>query len=73
MILRVPVNKVVGAQDALKEKVITDFKKYYKQLTYGYYTDKYKDILNEICLIESFCDLDKKHIIYEYYINNDLY
>ena len=50
-----------------------EFNKYIKKLSYGYYTDTYKDILNEICLIESYDNIDNNKLIYEYYINNGLY
>lgn len=73
MILRVPVKKVADVLDDLKYKVIADFNKYIKKLSYGYYTDTYKDILNEICLIESYDNIDNNKLIYEYYINNGLY
>nr|DAU11587.1 MAG TPA: hypothetical protein [Bacteriophage sp.] len=73
MILRVPVKKVADVLDDLKYKVIADFNKYIKKLSYGYYTDTYKDILNEICLIESYDSIDNNKLIYEYYINNGLY
>ena len=73
MILQVPVNRVADVLDDLKYKVITDFNKYIKKLSYGYYTDTYKDILNEICLIESYDNIDNNKLIYEYYINNGLY
>lgn len=73
MILRVPVKRVADVLDDLKYKVIADFNKYIKKLSYGYYTDTYKDILNEICLIESYDNIDNNKLIYEYYINNGLY
>lgn len=73
MILRDPVKKVADVLDDLKYKVIADFNKYIKKLSYGYYTDTYKDILNEICLIESYDSIDNNKLIYEYYINNGLY
>ena len=73
MILRVPVKRVADVLDDLKYKVIADFNKYIKELSYGYYTDTYKDILNEICLIESYDNIDNNKLIYEYYINNGLY
>ena len=73
MILRVPVKRVADVLDDLKYKVIADFNKYIKKLSYGYYTDTYKDILNEICLIESYDSIDNNKLIYEYYINNGLY
>ena len=73
MMLRVPVKRVADVLDDLKYKVIADFNKYIKKLSYGYYTDTYKDILNEICLIESYDNIDNNKLIYEYYINNDLY
>ena len=73
MILRVPVKRVADVLDDLKYKVIADFNKYIKKLSYGYYTDTYKDILNEICLIESYNNIDNNKLIYEYYINNGLY
>lgn len=73
MILRIPVNRVADVLDDLKYKVIADFNKYIKKLSYGYYTDTYKDILNEICLIESYDNIDNNKLIYEYYINNGLY
>lgn len=73
MILRAPVKKVADVLDDLKYKVIADFNKYIKKLSYGYYTDTYKDILNEICLIESYDSIDNNKLIYEYYINNGLY
>lgn len=73
MILRVPVKMVADVLDDLKYKVIADFNKYIKKLSYGYYTDTYKDILNEICLIESYDNIDNNKLIYEYYINNGLY
>ena len=73
MILRIPVNRVADVLDNLKYKVIADFNKYIKKLSYGYYTDTYKDILNEICLIESYDNIDNNKLIYEYYINNGLY
>lgn len=73
MILRIPVKKVADVLDDLKYKVIADFNKYIKKLSYGYYTDTYKDILNEICLIESYDSIDNNKLIYEYYINNGLY
>lgn len=73
MMLRVPVKKVADVLDDLKYKVIADFNKYIKKLSYGYYTDTYKDILNEICLIESYDSIDNNKLIYEYYINNGLY
>ena len=73
MILRVPVKRVANVLDDLKYKVIADFNKYIKKLSYGYYTDTYKDILNEICLIESYDNIDNNKLIYEYYINNGLY
>ena len=73
MILRIPVNRVADVLDDLKYKVIADFNKYIKKLSYGYYTDAYKDILNEICLIESYDNIDNNKLIYEYYINNGLY
>lgn len=73
MILRVPVKRVADVLDDLKYKVIADFNKYIKKLSYGYYTDIYKDILNEICLIESYDNIDNNKLIYEYYINNGLY
>lgn len=73
MILRFPVNRVADVLDDLKYKVIADFNKYIKKLSYGYYTDTYKDILNEICLIESYDNIDNNKLIYEYYINNGLY
>ena len=72
MILRVPVKRVADVLDDLKYKVIADFNKYIKKLSYGYYTDTYKDILNEICLIESYDNIDNNKLIYEYYINNGL-
>ena len=73
MILRVPVKRVADVLDDLKYKVIADFNKYIKKLSYGYYTDTYKNILNEICLIESYDNIDNNKLIYEYYINNGLY
>lgn len=73
MILRVPVKRVADVLDDLKYKVIADFNKYIKKLSYGYYIDTYKDILNEICLIESYDNIDNNKLIYEYYINNGLY
>ena len=73
MILRIPVNRVADVLDDLKYKIIADFNKYIKKLSYGYYTDTYKDILNEICLIESYDNIDNNKLIYEYYINNGLY
>ena len=73
MILRVPVKRVADVLDDLKYKVIADFNKYIKKLSYGYYTDTYKDILNEICLIESYDNIDNNKLIYEYYVNNGLY
>lgn len=73
MILRVPVKRVADVLDDLKYKIIADFNKYIKKLSYGYYTDTYKDILNEICLIESYDNIDNNKLIYEYYINNGLY
>lgn len=73
MMLRVPVKRVADVLDDLKYKVIADFNKYIKKLSYGYYTDTYKDILNEICLIESYDNIDNNKLIYEYYINNGLY
>lgn len=73
MILRISVNRVADVLDDLKYKVIADFNKYIKKLSYGYYTDTYKDILNEICLIESYDNIDNNKLIYEYYINNGLY
>lgn len=73
MILRVPVKRVADVLDDLKYKVIADFNKYIKKLSYGYYTNTYKDILNEICLIESYDNIDNNKLIYEYYINNGLY
>ena len=73
MILRIPVKRVADVLDDLKYKVIADFNKYIKKLSYGYYTDTYKDILNEICLIESYDNIDNNKLIYEYYINNGLY
>ena len=73
MILRVPVKRVADVLDDLKYKVIADFNKYIKKLSYGYYTDTYKDILNEICLIESYDNIDNNKLIYEYCINNGLY
>ena len=73
MILQVPVNRVVDVLDDLKYKVIRDFNKYIKQLSYGYYNNSYKQILNEICLIESYDNIDNNKLIYEYYINNGLY
>lgn len=73
MILRVPVKRVADVLDNLKYKVIADFNKYIKKLSYGYYTNTYKDILNEICLIESYDNIDNNKLIYEYYINNGLY
>lgn len=73
MILRVPVKRVADVLDDLKYKVIADFNKYIKKLSYGYYPDTYKDILNEICLIESYDNIDNNKLIYEYYINNGLY
>lgn len=73
MILRVPVKRVADVLDDLKYKVIANFNKYIKKLSYGYYTDTYKDILNEICLIESYDNIDNNKLIYEYYINNGLY
>ena len=73
MILRVQVKRVADVLDDLKYKVIADFNKYIKKLSYGYYTDTYKDILNEICLIESYDNIDNNKLIYEYYINNGLY
>ena len=73
MILRVPVKRVADVLDDLKYKVIADSNKYIKKLSYGYYTDTYKDILNEICLIESYDNIDNNKLIYEYYINNGLY
>ena len=73
MILRFPVKRVADVLDDLKYKVIADFNKYIKKLSYGYYTDTYKDILNEICLIESYNNIDNNKLIYEYYINNGLY
>lgn len=69
MILRVPIKRVADVLDDLKYKVIADFNKYIKKLSYGYYTDTYKDILNEICLIESYDNIDNNKLIYEYYIN----
>lgn len=72
MILQVPVNRVADVLDNLKLKTISDFNKYIKKLSYGYYTNDYKNILNEICLIESYDSIDNK-LIYEYYINNGLY
>lgn len=73
MILRVPVKRVADVLDDLKYKVIADFNKYIKKLSYGYYPNTYKDILNEICLIESYDNIDNNKLIYEYYINNGLY
>lgn len=73
MILQVPVNRVADVLDNLKYKVIRDFNKYIKQLSYGYYNNSYKQILNEICLIESYDNIDNNKLIYEYYINNGLY
>lgn len=73
MILQVPVNRVADALDSLKYKTIRDFNKYIKQLSYGYYNNSYKQILNEICLIESYNNIDNNKLIYEYYINNGLY
>ena len=73
MVLRVPVKRIADVLDDLKYKVIADFNKYIKKLSYGYYTDTYKDILNEICLIESYDNIDNNKLIYEYYINNGLY
>ena len=73
MILRVPLKRVADVLDDLKYKVIADFNKYIKKLSYGYYTNTYKDILNEICLIESYDNIDNNKLIYEYYINNGLY
>ena len=73
MILRIPVNRVADVLDDLKYKVVAAFNKYIKKLSYGYYTDTYKDILNEICLIESYDNIDNNKLIYEYYINNGLY
>ena len=73
MILQVPVNRVADVLDDLKYKVIRDFNKYIKQLSYGYYNNSYKQILNEICLIESYDNIDNNKLIYEYYINNGLY
>ena len=73
MILQVPVNRVADVLDNLKYKVIRDFNKYIKQLSYGYYNNFYKQILNEICLIESYDNIDNNKLIYEYYINNGLY
>ena len=73
MVLGVPVKRVADVLDDLKYKVIADFNKYIKKLSYGYYTDTYKDILNEICLIESYDNIDNNKLIYEYYINNGLY
>lgn len=73
MILRVPVKRVADVLDDLNYKVIADFNKYIKKLSYGYYTNTYKDILNEICLIESYDNIDNNKLIYEYYINNGLY
>ena len=69
MILQVPVNRVADVLDNLKYKVIRDFNKYIKQLSYGYYNNSYKQILNEICLIESYDNIDNNKLIYEYYIN----
>lgn len=68
MILQVPVNRVADALDDLKYKVLSDFDKYLKKLSYGY-SPEYKDILNEICLIESFCDIDKNQILCEFYLH----
>ena len=73
MILRIPVNRVADVLDDLKYKVIADFNKYIKKLSYGYYTDTYIDILNELFLIESYDNIDNNKLIYEYYINNGLY
>ena len=73
MILQVPVNRVADVLDNLKYKVIRDFNKYIKQLSYGYYNNSYKQILNEMCLIESYDNIDNNKLIYEYYINNGLY
>ena len=73
MILQVPINRVADVLDNLKYKVIRDFNKYIKQLSYGYYNNSYKQILNEMCLIESYDNIDNNKLIYEYYINNGLY
>ena len=73
MILRIPVDRVADVLDDLKYEVTADFNMYIKKLSYGYYTDTYKDILNEICLIESYDNIDNNKLIYEYYINNGLY
>ena len=64
MILQVPVNRVADVLDNLKYKVIRDFNKYIKQLSYGYYNNSYKQILNEICLIESYDNIDNNKLIY---------
>lgn len=54
--------------DALKIECIAEFMEYVKFLHKGYNRD-YSHILNMICFINSYSDLDNKQLITQYLLN----
>ena len=60
--------EVVDAVDNLKKKVIEAYNIYLNRMYLGY-KPSYEHILQMICLIENYDNLDNNEIIYEYLIS----
>lgn len=54
--------------DVLKKECISRFQEYLKKIQKGYYPD-YSHILNMICFINSYYDLDDRQLITQYLLN----